>query len=258
MKKSVLLFVRFRKVNLKSMRQNVLIIGASGDIGIAIAKERAKIGDQLILHFHSNKLVIDELVKEIATDQVLQIIQADLSKQSGIEKLTSSMVFSVDVIIFASGKTEFGLFQDVKTESMDEMLTLHVKAPWMITSFLLPAMVKKQFGKIIFITSIWGEAGASFEVLYSSVKGAQNSFVKALAKEVAPCNISVFAVSPGYIETKMNLSLTEEEREDIYEAIPLKRPGTTYEVAAAVNFLVDQRARAFNGKILPVSGGWML
>lgn len=137
--------------------QNVLIIGASGDIGTAIAKERMKKGDQLILHFHSNHSVITKLAEESASDQILQTIQADLSTQEGISKLLSSLVFQVDSIIFASGKTEFGLFQDMDENSFNEMFTLHVHAPLKITNELLPSMIRNQFGRLIFITSIWGK-----------------------------------------------------------------------------------------------------
>lgn len=238
--------------------QNVLIIGASGDIGIAIAKQRVKKGDQLILHYHSNISVITKLAEEFASDQVLQIIQADLSTGEGINKLLSSLVFQVDSIIFASGKTEFGLFQDVDEDSFTEMLTLHVHAPLKITNELLPSMIRNQFGRLIFITSIWGEVGASNEVLYSTVKGAQNSFVKALAKEVAASNVTVNAVSPGFIDTKMNGSLLAEERAEIYEAIPLKRAGSPHEVSEAVSYLMDCPTPYLNGQILPVTGGWMI
>ncbi len=160
------------------MKRTVLIIGASSDIGLEIAKQRAAKGDQLILHYHSNKTRINELADEIAIDQVLQIIQADLSRTEGIEQLLANLVFHVDIIIFSSGKTEFGLFQEMSHESMDSMLKLHIEAPWRITQQLLPSMIKNSFGNIIFITSIWGDIGASYEVLYSTVKGAQNSFIK--------------------------------------------------------------------------------
>src|SRR5699024_11754947 len=83
----------------------------------------------------------------------------------------------------------------------------HVRAPWIITQAFLPSMIKEKSGKIIFITSIWGDIGASNEVIYSSVKGAQNSFVRALAKEIGQSGDSVNAVSPGCIDTKMNKHL---------------------------------------------------
>lgn len=250
--------MQYARSNKPNMAQNVLIIGASGDIGIAIARQRVKKGDQLILHFHSNHSVITELAEEIASEQVLQIIQADLSMEEGINKLLSSLVFQVDSVIFASGKTEFGLFQDVEEKSFTELLTLHVHAPLKITKQLLPSMIRNQFGRLIFITSIWGEVGASNEVLYSTVKGAQNSFVKALAKEVGASNVTVNAVSPGFIDTKMNGSLLTAERSEIYETIPLKRAGFPHEVAEAVSFLLDRQTSFLNSHILPVTGGWMI
>src|SRR5690625_7972441 len=109
----------------------------------------------------------------------------------------------------------------------------------MITRHLLPLMMQKKAGKIVFITSIWGDVGASHEVVYSAVKGAQNSFVKALAKEVAPSGISVNAVSPGFIDTKMNRHLIKEEKETIISEIPMNSAGTSGEIAHTVRFLLD-------------------
>lgn len=238
--------------------KNVLIIGASGDIGIAISKQLAKEGHQLLLHYHANSAVMDQLWEELEEGQLLQIIQADLTNKAGIDKLLSALVFAVDAIVFANGRAEYGLFQDMSEQTMDEMLSLHVKAPWMITKHLLPPMIKKQSGKIIFITSIWGEHGASHEVLYSSVKGAQNSFVKALAKETASSGVSVHAISPGFIDTKMNTNLSQDERQEIYNTIPLKRPGSVSEVSEVVRLLLDSNVRYLNGQIIPVTGGWLV
>ena len=106
------------------------------------------------------------------------------------------------------------------------------------------------------ITSIWGNVGASYEVIYSSVKGAQNSFVKALAKEVAPSGISVNGISPGYIETKMNSHLSEEERQAIIDEIPMSRAGLPSEIAYTVSFLLDDRSTYIQGEIINMNGGW--
>lgn len=240
------------------MRENVLIIGASGDIGASITKYLANSGYQLLLHYHSNQAVIDDLWKDIEAEQILQIIQADLSHQEGIKELLASLVFNVDIIIFASGRATFGLFQEMSEETIDEMLMLHVKAPLIITKQLLPGMIRRQRGKIVFITSVWGEVGASNEVLYSTVKGAQNTFVKALAKETMSNGISVHAISPGFIDTKMNADLTLEERDTIFKDIPLKRPGSPVEVSNAVAYLLRTGPGFLNGQIIQVSGGWMI
>src|SRR5699024_11753753 len=109
------------------------------------------------------------------------------------------MVYPVYHIVFTSGNVYHVMHQETSETVMDDMISIHVKAPMIISKFLLPAMIKQKHGKIIFITSIWGDVGASNEVVYSTVKGAQNSFVKALAKEVGASGISVNGVSPGFI-----------------------------------------------------------
>ncbi|MBP1949191.1 elongation factor P 5-aminopentanone reductase [Virgibacillus litoralis] len=238
------------------MGKNVLLIGASGDIGSAIAKALASEGYKLILHYHKNKQAIDRYRLNLNKESVLTEIQADLSVQSEVKQLLSGLVFPVDAIIFASGKAHYGLFQDSDEKIMDEMLALHVKTPWLITKHLLPAMIQNKQGKIIFITSIWGEIGASNEVIYSSLKGAQNSFVKSLAKEVAPSGISVNAVSPGFIDTKMNNHLLPIEKETITSDIPINRAGTADDVANAILFLINDKSSYIQGEIINVTGGW--
>src|SRR5690625_2725468 len=110
--------------------------------------------------------------------------------------------------------------------------------------------------KIVFITSIWGHVGASFEVVYSTVKGAQNSFVKSLAKEVGPNGISVNGVSPGFIDTKMNQHLLQEEKAAIISDIPLNRAGLATDVSHTVLFLLDDKANYIQGEIVHITGGW--
>lgn len=235
------------------MVQNVFVIGASGDIGSAISKQLAEEGYSLLLHYNRNREAMEKLVKEMDEERILQILQADLTLSSSVHKLCEEVVFPVDAIIYVSGMAHFGLFHTVTEKEMDTMLHLHVKAPWLVTKYFLNDMLRQQKGKIIFITSIWGHAGASNEVIYSSVKGAQNSFIKALAKEVGPAGISVNAVSPGFIDTKMNEHV---EKERIISQIPLHRAGLTTEVAHTVSFLMEERSNYIQGEIINISGGW--
>src|SRR5699024_9559390 len=221
---------------------NVLVIGASGDIGFAIAERLAEEGYQLILHYHTNRSGVEALREKVSRESILAVMQADLCKENDIRMFLTQLVFPDDMIVYVSGRAHFGLFQHTSEEIMNDMLTLHVKATWLITKHLLPHMVQSQSGKIIFITSIRGDVGASNEVIYSSVKGAQNSFVKALAKEVAPSGISVNAISPGYVDTKMNSHLNEEEKHAILSDIPMNRAGSPTDVAHAVSFLLDHRS----------------
>lgn len=237
-------------------KETVLIVGASGDIGQAIAKQLAKLDYQLILHYHRNIKALDELKRSIDDELIVAKIQADLTKPRDIKNFLNMIHFSVEKIVFASGIQHYGLFQDTSEQTMEKMLTLHIKAPWLITKHLLPQMIQKQKGKIVLITSLWGTFGASYEVIYSTLKGAQNSFVKALAKEVAPSGISVNAVSPGFIETKMNDHLDEAEKNAIISDIPMNRAGTVNDIAHTVTFLLDEKSNYIQGEIIHVTGGW--
>ncbi|WP_042144709.1 elongation factor P 5-aminopentanone reductase [Paucisalibacillus sp. EB02] len=237
------------------MGKNVLIIGASGEIGSAIASQLGKEGYSLLLHYHQNEKAIEALQSELPRDTILDIIKADLARAEGIKSFVSGIYYPIDSIVFASGVAYYGLFQDTPENIMDEIISIHVKAPFSIIKEILPEMIKKKSGKIILISSIWGEVGASHEVLYSAVKGAQNSFVKALAKEVGPSGIVVNAVSPGFIDTKMN-PLTAEDKDILIDDIPLNRPGTPQEVANAVGFLLSEKAAYIHGEILRITGGW--
>src|SRR5690625_2091973 len=184
------------------MKGNVLIIGASGDIGSAIAIKLGQENYQLILHYKKNKEKTNNIRAQLQTELILSEIQADLSNDQDIKRLITEIVFKVDHLIFASGNAYYGLFQDTSAEIMDKMLSIHVKAPMLISKFLLPAMIQQNSGSIIVISSIWGSVGASNEVVYSTVKGAQNSFVKSLSKEIAVSGVSVNAVSPGFMDRK--------------------------------------------------------
>ncbi|KAB8138864.1 SDR family oxidoreductase [Gracilibacillus oryzae] len=234
-----------------------LIVGASGEIGAAIALKLAADGYNLILHYNKNEDAVLQLKNKIGSRQITGIICADLSQPEGTEDFLSQLHHDIDQLVFASGSSLYGLMQDLTNEEMDSLFHLHVKSVWQLTQHVLPAMISRKKGQFVLITSIWGEVGASYEVAYSTVKGAQNSFVKALSKEVGPSGIRVNGVSPGYIETKMNQHLTDAERMDLVSEISLQKSGFPEDIAEAVSFLISKRAQYITGEILRVNGGWI-
>jgi 3-oxoacyl-[acyl-carrier protein] reductase len=117
-------------------------------------------------------------------------------------------------------------------------------------------MVHKKCGKIINISSVWGNVGASCEVAYSASKGGVNAFTKALAKELAPSNIQVNAVACGVIDTEMNQVLDEEEMQELIEEIPANRLGRVEEVAELV-YQLSQKNEYLTGQIITIDGGWI-
>lgn len=238
------------------MGKTCLITGASGDIGVSIATSFAEKGYQLILHYHQNENVIQKMEEQLPHGAVLQTIKSDLSKTKEITELCHTLEHHVDTVVFASGVSLVKLFQDVTDNEMDLMYNVHVKAPWMIARHLLPSMIQKRVGNIIVISSIWGDVGASCEVLYSTVKGAQDSFVKALAKEVGPSGVSVNGIRPGIIETKMNRHLSDEDKQEIIDEIPVNRMGQPADIAHTALFLADERSSYIHGEMINVTGAW--
>jgi 3-oxoacyl-[acyl-carrier protein] reductase len=239
------------------MTKYALITGASGGIGGSIAEKLARSGYSLYLHYNKNEEKINNLKKKLAQYPVqIETIQADLSNPLGASYLIDMVNNEVDTIVHNCGKSIYGLVTDLDIQTIQQQIQLQLTSPILITKSLLPAMISRKQGHIIFITSIWGQTGASCEVLYSSLKGAQNTFVKALAKEVAPSGIMVNGIAPGAIQTNMLNQFTQEEVQQLKDDIPLGRFGTPTEIAETVSFLISDKASYITGQILAVNGGW--
>lgn len=246
------------KEGLKLEKKFVLITGASGAIGRATALELARAGYSLYLHYNSNEQAVKELEEELqAYNHDIEIIsiRADLATIEGVDFLCSN-VFSLHGIVLTSGKAHYGLITDVSAEEMSAMIQLNLTSPFMIVQKLVSKLKMQSNASIVTVTSIWGDTGASCEVLYSMLKGGQNAFVKALSKELAPMNIRVNAVSPGVVDTPMMANFTKEDKQELSEDIPLGRLGEPCEVASSIAFLLSQKASYITGHILKVNGGW--
>lgn len=240
----------------RAMGKWILITGASGGIGQAIAKQLAKEGYSLYLHFHQNQGAIEGLLLELEQYGGEYFpIQADLKQPDAYNKIVEN-IFTLDGIVHASGISTYGLFTDMKDEEMKDLWNVHVHSLMCMARELLPKMLSKQNGNIIVITSIWGQVGAAMEVAYSTVKGAQISFVKALSKELAYNGIRVNAVAPGAIETNMLHTFSPEELQLIEDEIPMGRLGRPKEVAESVAFLLSEKSSYMTGQVLSLNGGW--
>ncbi|MBU9722680.1 MULTISPECIES: elongation factor P 5-aminopentanone reductase [Bacillaceae] len=234
------------------------ISGASGGIGGAIAENLAADGYSLILQYNQNKDKAVALRNSIIQKYKVEIdlVQADFSKPEETLKKVQELSINPEVIVHNSGSSKWGLFTDLTHEELSQELVSGVTTPMMLTQTFLPYLLRRKQGKIIVISSIWGITGASCEVLYSTIKGGLNSFVKALAKEVAPSNIQVNAVAPGAIDTAMIGHLTASEQQDLISEIPAGRLGTPEDVASIVSFLVSPKSNYINGQIISTNGAW--
>ncbi|MGM9986490.1 MAG: elongation factor P 5-aminopentanone reductase [Bacillaceae bacterium] len=230
-----------------------LIIGASGGIGLETAILLQREGYGLYLHYHSN----DKKLKETfdGKDHVF-FVQGNLSCVNEVEKVIQQIHHPIECIIYTPGISKVGLVFDFTEADIDELMNLHQKSLYILVNQLLPEMIRNKRGNIVVVSSIWGQVGASCEVLYSMTKGAQIAYVKALAKEVAPSGIRVNGIAPGVVKTNMLGMFQEEEIQQLEEEIPIGRVGEPSEIADVISFLLSDKASYMTGTIVSVNGGW--
>ncbi len=237
-------------------KKTALITGASRGIGKAIAKTFAEAGYDLYLTCVSSIEILQQYAKELCDDYQIQCqaFQVDAGNYEEVTVLFQQIT-SLDVLINNAGISYVGLLSDMSVTDWQQVMNTNLNACFYTSKHAIPLMLQKHNGRIINISSVWGNIGASTEVAYSTSKGAVNSFTKALAKELAPSNIQVNAIACGLIDTDMNKCFSTEDLQYVIEDIPADRMGTPAEVAA----LALQLAKAptyLTGQIITIDGGW--
>lgn len=238
-----------------------LVTGASRGIGKAIAKELAQNGASVIINYSKDDEGANSTLKEIRElGGYAKVIKKDISIKDQCEELIKEIIETfgkIDILINNAAKSEVGLFMDVDDKSFEKLINTNLLAPMYLSKYALNYMISKGCGNIINISSIWGETGASCEVVYSTTKGGLNLFTKSLAKEVAPFGIRVNAIAPGVINTEMNSFLSEDEKMKLIEEIPMGRFGNGDEVANTVVFLCQNDISYLTGQIIKIDGGFL-
>ncbi|WP_107942311.1 elongation factor P 5-aminopentanone reductase [Metasolibacillus fluoroglycofenilyticus] len=240
------------------MKKYALVCGASGEIGTAICQHLAQQGWSLYVHYASKPTT--ELVGKLSAafpQQEFFSVQADFTCPEAASRL-AKQIFTLQAIVFANGHASYGLLEDIAATDMQTLWQVHMQTPMLILQQLAAKLRTHSVSYVIFIGSIWGAAGAAGEVVYSAVKGAQHSFVKAYAQEVAYNGIRVNALAPGFIATKMNSHIDELERKQIISEIPLQQLGTVEDVARLCAFYVSGQADYVTGQIIHLNGGWYI
>lgn len=237
---------------------NILITGASRGIGRAVAIEFAKNKHNIIICAKSDLESLKNTKRLVENEGVSCYIGlCDVTNEDSVEEFISDSAKAIgktDILINNAGISYIGLLQDMSLEDWNKVLNTNLTSAFLMSKYVIPEMLKKQSGHIINISSVWGNIGASMEVAYSASKGGINSFTKALAKELAPSNISVNAISPGFIDTDMNKIFEKDELDAIFEEIPMGRAGSPSEVAKLIYKIA--MSDYITGQIITIDGGW--
>lgn len=242
------------------MNKKVLITGASRGIGAAIARFFAKEGYSLVLTCQTSKQELFHLKRELTSTYHIPVLTSigNIGDPSYVSELFAEIKENfggVDVVINNAGISFIGLLTDTSLEAWNRLISINLSAAFYTSRLAIPYMLSKQSGKIINISSVWGNVGASCEVAYSTSKGGLNAFTKALAKELAPSNIQVNAIACGCIDTAMNSCFSPEEKANLENEIPSGRFGTPEEVAELV-FQLASSHNYLTGQIITLDGGW--
>lgn len=236
---------------------NILVTGGSRGIGAAIAKKFAEQGDTVYITYCKSKEAAQALEQQYGIHPIFADFREDFGALKA-GKAIAEQIGTIDTLVNNAAISVVDVFQCVSEEDCTALYRVNLFGTVDMTRAILPTMLQQHTGNIINITSVWGQTGASCEVDYSVTKGGIIAFTKALAKEVALSGIRVNAVSPGVIDTEMNVHLSEEDRQELAEETPLQRIGKPEEVADAVLFLASERAAFITGQVLPVNGGFFI
>ncbi len=242
------------------MKKTMLITGASRGIGKAIACLCANNNYNIIITCKNSPQDLEEVKKhcEKKGSRCMTFV-GDMGDSETVRKLfeiIETEFGGVDILVNNAGISKIGLFTDTSDEQWNEMIQTNLASVFYCSRAAVPFMVRNKYGCIINISSMWGNVGASCEVVYSATKGGMNSMTKALAKELAPSLVRVNALALGVIDTEMNQCLDELEKKDLIESIPCGRMGTVDEVANAVLMLIEAPSY-LTGQIITMDGGYI-
>jgi len=238
------------------VRKLALITGASRGIGKAIAEAFASKGYDLILTCISSIQILQEFASYLEKKYGIfcSSTQINAGNYAEVASLFQN-IHHLDVLVNNAGIAHIGLLSDMTPEEWHRIMHTNLDACFYTCKHAIPLMLQNHRGRIINISSVWGNVGASMEVAYSASKGGVNAFTKALAKELAPSNIQVNAIACGVIDTDMNKVFNPEDLQLLTEEIPADRLGTPLEVADLAIYLTEAPSY-LTGQIITIDGGW--
>ncbi len=236
--------------------RRVLVTGGTRGIGRAVAEAFLQRGDRVLFLYRKSEEQAEELRQLGAVGY-----RCDLSDLSALKETCKRILAeegSVQVLVNNAGIAQLSLVHEVTDEMWEAVRSVNYDAPFYLTRAFLPGMIRQKYGRILNISSMWGQVGASCEVAYSAAKAGVIGFTKALAKEVGPSGITVNCIAPGVVDTEMNAGLSGDTRKELKEETPLGRLGTPLDVAKACIFLSSEDGAFITGQVLGVNGGLVI
>lgn len=244
------------------MNKTALITGATRGIGKQIALTLAQNGYDIAINYRTENETLKETKKEIEEKGVKCLtVQGDVSNFEDCERFVKEIIEEygkIDVLVNNAGITKDTLLMRMKKEDFEDVIDTNLIGTFNVTKNVISHMMKARSGRIINISSVVGVAGNAGQTNYSASKAGIIGFTKSLAKEVASRGILVNAVAPGFIETEMTDVLKEDIKEEIAKSIPLKRMGTTQDVANLIKFLAGEDSAYITGQVINVDGGMLM
>ncbi len=242
-------------------KQTALITGASAGIGRAIALSEAKKGRNLVLNYSGNAAGAEEtadLIRESCPETEILIYRADVSREEEVSAMTEAAVErfgSLEILVNNAGITRDGLLLRMTAEDFDAVLQTNLRSCFLLCREAGKRMFRQRYGRIVNISSVVGIHGNAGQVNYAASKAGIIGLTKSMAQEYAGRRITVNAVAPGFIETRMTAALPEKVREAMLSRIPAGAFGNPEDVARTVSFLTDEAAGYITGQVLTVDGG---
>ena len=236
-----------------------LITGSSRGIGAVIARRMAEAGARIALNYNASPGAAAEVREAIAAaggDAML--IAGDVSDEGQTQHAVKAVLEQfgrIDILVNNAGIHRDRLLLRMSPADFDEVLQVNLRGAFLCTKYVMPHFVRQHYGRVINMSSVVGLTGNPGQANYAAAKAGLIGFTKAVAREVASRNVTVNAVAPGYIATGMVEGLTEEQRRQILERIPMGRFGTSEDVAETILFLSSEGAGYLTGQVLTVDGG---
>ena len=230
---------------------NVVITGGSRGIGAAAVERFAARGDRVYFLYEKNHAAAQSVCEKTGATAIC----CDVADKAAVEA-AFRQIGDVDILICNAGICHTGLMSMMEESQWDRLFAVNVKGIYNCVNAAMPAFLRKHSGRIVTVSSMWGQVGASCEAAYSATKGAVIALTKALAKELGPSGIRVNCVAPGVILTDMCRDVDPAILDEMAEENPVGRNGTPMDVANAMIYLAD--AEFITGQVLPVNGGYVI